>query len=100
MDAARKWRFRFGLNGLLIGTALLAVAVAIYRLIPNQMTAAERARIVSGMDEKAVLAIADQPARIEERDGFVNWWYDYELLAQVAVRFKNGHVVETRWRGL
>jgi hypothetical protein len=90
---------RFTLRTLLVLVAACAGGIAFYRLMPNEVTPSQRARIVSGMNEKAVLAELGEPNEIVLFDGNVDWWYGYGW-GNIVVRFKDDRVISVRWRGL
>jgi len=107
MEATKKWRFRFGLRGLLVGVAVCAVVALLSSWLPNSITTSELRDVSIGMTKDEVRTLLGEPIDIHPIDeprppynsdeawSYVQWDY---LDAPPAVGFRNGRVIHVRGR--
>jgi len=84
---------RFGLRALFVAVALVACAVFVYRLLPNDLSWAELQSIRPGMSEAEVVELLGRPDRVTAGGGGKSTWY-YGSIIPDWVDFENGRVVE------
>jgi len=79
MGSPKKWRFWFGLRGLLVAVAACAVGSFIYSWLPNPVNDNELARLTPGMTQEQVRRALREPDRIlgEEDPPNAMWIYGF-----------------------
>lgn len=97
MDEPMKWRFRFGLSGLLLLVAICAVGLLIYRWLPNYVSLAEVRSLEFGMDMSTVRDMLGEPDEISRREGITDTGepvrYEVWSYPGVALEFKDRELI-------
>ena len=86
---------RFSVRRLLLLVALLGTAFAAYRWLPNELSDAERIRIIQGMTKEEVIRLVGRAdTELEFHKGRTYWSYGWGLGAYPIVFDSSGRVVE------